>query len=168
MAQQVKNLPATQVGSIPGSGRSPGEGNGNPLFFPEKSHGQRKLAGYSPCGCKKWDMTEQLSMHAHLRLEQRNLNNLGKHLFAPQVVGVEAAAVMERAPEKAGMSTPYSCSLASLATTFRTHRPPALRESCTASPSSRFNNSPNSGQEGTFQETHRIRLYGHDQWTKRS
>ena len=31
MAQQVKNLPATQVGSIPGSGRFPGEGNGNPL-----------------------------------------------------------------------------------------------------------------------------------------
>ena len=32
----VKNLPACQaedVGSIPGSGRSPGEGNGNPLQY---------------------------------------------------------------------------------------------------------------------------------------
>ena len=32
----VKNLPASagDVGSIPGSGRSPGEGNGNPLQYP--------------------------------------------------------------------------------------------------------------------------------------
>jgi len=31
----VKNLPANEedVGSIPGSGRSPGEGNGNPLQY---------------------------------------------------------------------------------------------------------------------------------------
>ena len=30
--------------SIPGSGRSPGEGNGNPLIFlPGKTHGQRSL-----------------------------------------------------------------------------------------------------------------------------
>ena len=69
-----------------------------PVFLPEKSHGQRSLAGYSPWDCKEWDMTEQLSMQAHLRLEQRNLHNMGKHLFAPQVVGVEAVAVMERAP----------------------------------------------------------------------
>jgi len=31
----VKNLPASEedVGSVPGSGRSPGEGNGNPLQY---------------------------------------------------------------------------------------------------------------------------------------
>ena len=35
VAQTVKNLPAVQEtpGSIPGSGRSPGEGNGNPLQY---------------------------------------------------------------------------------------------------------------------------------------
>ena len=41
VAQSVKNLPAIQEttsdagdpGSIPGSGRSPGEGNGNPLQY---------------------------------------------------------------------------------------------------------------------------------------
>ena len=38
MALAVKNLPANvgdikDVGSIPGSGRSPGEGNGNPLQY---------------------------------------------------------------------------------------------------------------------------------------
>ena len=43
------------MGSIPGSGRSPGEGNGNPysIFLPEKHHGQRSLAGYSPWGHKR-------------------------------------------------------------------------------------------------------------------
>ena len=34
VAQTVKNLPAMQqTGSIPGSGRSPGGGNGNPLLY---------------------------------------------------------------------------------------------------------------------------------------
>ena len=50
----VKNPPANagDTGSIPGPGRSPGERNGKPtlVFLPEKSHGQRSLAGYSP-----WD-----------------------------------------------------------------------------------------------------------------
>ena len=47
------------VGLIPGSGRSPGEGNGNtPVFLPRKFHGQRSLAGYSPWGHKESDMTE--------------------------------------------------------------------------------------------------------------
>ena len=31
----------------PGRGRySPGEGHGNPVFFPEESHGQRSLVDY--------------------------------------------------------------------------------------------------------------------------
>ena len=35
MAQTVKNLPADagDLGSVPGSGRSPEEGNGNPLQY---------------------------------------------------------------------------------------------------------------------------------------
>ena len=48
-----KNPPANagdagEVGSIPGLGRSPGGGNGNPLQY--SSHGQRSLVGYSPWG----------------------------------------------------------------------------------------------------------------------
>ena len=37
-------------GSIPGSGRFPGEGHGNPLQYSylKNPHGQRSLAGYSP------------------------------------------------------------------------------------------------------------------------
>ena len=50
----VKNplASAGDEGLIPGSGRSPVEGNGNPLqlFLPRKSHGQRSLAGYSQWG----------------------------------------------------------------------------------------------------------------------
>ena len=48
----VKNLLANagDVGLIPVSGRSSGEGNGTLVFLPEKSHGQRSLAGYSPWG----------------------------------------------------------------------------------------------------------------------
>ena len=51
-------------GLIPGSGRSPGGGHGNPLHysFLVNPHGQRSLAGYSPWGCKDSDMTKQLSM----------------------------------------------------------------------------------------------------------
>ena len=49
------------MGSIPGSGRYPGKGNGNPVFMPGKSHGQRSLVGCSPWVCKKSDMSEGLN-----------------------------------------------------------------------------------------------------------
>ena len=58
----VKNPPANagDVGSIPGWGRSPGEGNGNPIQYSclENPHGQRSLAGYSTWGRKESDTTE--------------------------------------------------------------------------------------------------------------
>ena len=45
---------AGDAGLIPGSGRCPGEGNGNPLqFLPGKSHEHRSLVGYSPWGHKR-------------------------------------------------------------------------------------------------------------------
>ena len=51
---------AVDLDSIPGSGRSPGEGNGNPspVFLPGEFHGQRSLVGYSPWGCKELETTE--------------------------------------------------------------------------------------------------------------
>ena len=47
------------LGSIPGLGRSPGGGHGNPLQYSclENPHGQRTLAGYSPWGHKVSDKT---------------------------------------------------------------------------------------------------------------
>ena len=50
---------AGDLGSIPGLGRSPGEGNSfpwrrkwqpTPVFLPGESHGRRSLMGYSPQG----------------------------------------------------------------------------------------------------------------------
>ena len=52
----VKNPPANtgDTGSIPGSGRSPGEGNGNPLQYSclGNPNGQRSLVDYSLWGSK--------------------------------------------------------------------------------------------------------------------
>ena len=44
------------VSSIPGSGRSPGEGNGNPLQYSCLGNpmGQRSLGGYSKWVAKSW------------------------------------------------------------------------------------------------------------------
>ena len=46
---------AGDLGSIPGSEKSPGEGNGYPFqsFLPGESHGQRSLVGYIVHGVAK-------------------------------------------------------------------------------------------------------------------
>ena len=51
---------AGDLDSIPGLGRSPGGGHGNPLQYSclENPHGQMSLAGYSPWGHKESDTTE--------------------------------------------------------------------------------------------------------------
>ena len=48
------------LGSIPGLGRHPGGGNGNPFqyFCLENPHGQSSLVGYSPWGLKELDMNK--------------------------------------------------------------------------------------------------------------
>ena len=50
------------LGSIPGSGRSPGEGNGNPLQYSclKNPINGGALVGYSPWGRKESDTTERL------------------------------------------------------------------------------------------------------------
>ena len=65
---------AGDQGSIPGSGRSPGEGNGNPLqysFLPGESHGGRSLAGYTPWSGKESDTSERLHSSLTLTLSRR-------------------------------------------------------------------------------------------------
>ena len=56
------------LGSIPGLGRSPGEGNGNPLQYSCLGNLMDRGAwwGYSPWGCKELDMTEQLSLFKNI------------------------------------------------------------------------------------------------------
>ena len=60
---------AGDLGLIPGSGSSPGEGNGQPtpVFLPGESQGQRSPVGFSSRGHKESDTTEGLhftSLHA--------------------------------------------------------------------------------------------------------
>ena len=63
---------AGDPGSIPGPGRSPGEGSGStPVLLPGKSHGRRSLVGYRPWGCEESATTERLhfpSLHATVLL----------------------------------------------------------------------------------------------------
>ena len=54
------------LGSIPGLGTSPGEGNGYPLQY----SGLEKSVGYQ-WGCKESDKTERLSLSLLIELEQR-------------------------------------------------------------------------------------------------
>ena len=57
----VSAYSAGDPGSIPGLGKSSGEGNGYPLIFlPGKSKRQRSLVGCSPRGCKESGTTERL------------------------------------------------------------------------------------------------------------
>ena len=68
VAPVIKNLSAStgdirDAGLIPGLGRSPGRGHGNPVFLPRESHGQRSLAGYSPWGHKESDTTEHIHIY---------------------------------------------------------------------------------------------------------
>ena len=54
---------ARDLGLIPGLGRSPGGGHGNPLQYSclEDCLGQRSHEGYSPWGCKELARTERLN-----------------------------------------------------------------------------------------------------------
>ena len=56
---------AGDLGSIPGLGRSPEGGTGNPFQYSclKNPHG---LEGYSPWGCNESDTTEQQSTAQHI------------------------------------------------------------------------------------------------------
>ena len=65
MTLKVKNPPtnagdARDTGSVPGWGRSSGEGNGKPLQYSclKSLTEQRTLVDYSPWDCKELDMIE--------------------------------------------------------------------------------------------------------------
>ena len=69
----VKNSPANagdarDMGSIPGSGRSLGGGNGNPLQYSCLANPiERSVMGYSPWSQKELDTTEHTCAHTHTR-----------------------------------------------------------------------------------------------------
>ena len=78
VAQTVKNLPVmweTQV-RFPGTGRSPGEGNGNPLpvFLTGKSHGRRSLGGYTVHGVSKsWTQLRDFTFTFHFHALEKEM-----------------------------------------------------------------------------------------------
>ena len=68
-SSEVKNLPANagdagDLGLIPGSGRSPGEGNGNPLQYSCRENPMDRGAWWATVhGVAESDMMEQLTTH---------------------------------------------------------------------------------------------------------
>ena len=62
------------VGSVPGWGRFPGGGHGNPLQYSclENPMDNRSLAGYSLWDCKESDMTESIEDACRLLRTSRN------------------------------------------------------------------------------------------------
>ena len=76
----VKNLPANaedagDVGSVPESGRSPGEENGNPLQYSCLGNSMDRGAWLATvCGVAEYlDTTEQLSTHAQIHEQVKKL-----------------------------------------------------------------------------------------------
>ena len=68
-AQTVKNLLAmqeTQVRFLSWEDPWRREWLPTPVFLPGEFYGQRSLAGYSPCGLKESDTTEQLTFSLSL------------------------------------------------------------------------------------------------------
>ena len=64
---------AGDLGSIPGWGRVPGEGQPIPVLLPGKSHVCKSLVGSSPWGYKESDTTERL----HINNEGKKVEVLG-------------------------------------------------------------------------------------------
>ena len=62
---KVSACNARDLGLIPGSGRAPGEGNGNPFQYSclENAMDGGAWLGYTPWGHKELDTTEQLHFH---------------------------------------------------------------------------------------------------------
>ena len=77
---------AGDLGSIPGLGRSPGKGNGNPLQYSGEFHGQRSLTSYSPWGLKESDMTESQEVgHFHFRISGKISSHAFKFKWEMQI-----------------------------------------------------------------------------------
>ena len=74
----VKNPPANEgdVGSIPGSGRSPGEGNGNPLQYSWLENPMDRVAWWATVQrvAKSQTQVKWLHMHTHVLFYSQGLN----------------------------------------------------------------------------------------------
>ena len=85
-------------GSIPGLGRSRGEGNGNPLQYSclkNSMHRGTWWATYSPWDCKEADMTEWLTI-LYLLVIYLLKNHCGRNIPQPMVTLNLAVSVSKR------------------------------------------------------------------------
>ena len=86
----VKNLPvnAGDLGLIPGSERSPGEGNYNPFQYSclGESHGQRSYEGYSLWDCKR--VRHDLATKTITKHKRQMMMKVKAHLGVKRVGGV--------------------------------------------------------------------------------
>ena len=112
----VKNLPANagDANSIPGAGRSPEEGNGNPLqsSCPENSMDRVSLAGYSPWGHKESDTTECTHIHtftsSSVLCSEAEISPRWTKLWPPPLVGLATnnrARVQSGSSPQSGLNT---------------------------------------------------------------
>ena len=89
----VKNPPANarDTGSVPGSGRSPGEGSSTPVQYPCLENSMDRGSWWATvCGvAKALDTTERLSTHKLLTWGKQ------KHSAEPQVLMVQAHSLLE-------------------------------------------------------------------------
>ena len=72
---QLQCRSCRRPGSILGIWRSPGDSKWwpTPVFLPEKVHGQRSLAGYSPLGCRESDTAKQHTQHIAFYILYNNM-----------------------------------------------------------------------------------------------
>ena len=88
MAQTVKNAcNAGDLGSIPGLGRSPGGGHGNPLQNSclENPHGQRSLASYRLWSHKELNTAEAIDQTHRLTFVKRIARTMTRLEISPHV-----------------------------------------------------------------------------------
>ena len=82
----AKNLPANaedrrDVGSIPGPGRSPGGGHGNPLQYSCLDNPMDSGADYTPWGRKELDTAERLNWTELRKLGNRRQSAKAESIF---------------------------------------------------------------------------------------
>ena len=104
---------AGDPGSIPGLGRSPGGGNGNPLQYSYldrgESHGQRSLMGYSPWDHKESDTTEQLTLSLLMEMQtEKRLMDTGGWVEGEHGMN-EETSIYTAAAAKSLQSCPTLC-----------------------------------------------------------
>ena len=109
--KKLKNLPANagdakDNGLIPGFGRSPRVGNGNPFQFSWEFHGQRNLVCYSPRGQNQTWLTGWKHTHTNLARLHIPCFHLMKLMTNELLLDIPKQYVLDGSSNKFMMSNP--------------------------------------------------------------